>query len=186
MVKRIVVFIAVLSLVFVVARAQEATETPEEEALEREIYTVLDWGDAAFEPVLWYASAEELPARTRGTWRADSLGGLAFADYLHFDEGILWTQIDDVFNEDWFDVSIGTSYEVWRENVRCDLGTTRLIEFSLQVNNIKYDMRYWIDRASAYRVMAAFLVFPADDQDNLQAYAEKLYPDLSSCSGSVG
>src|SRR5690606_17925196 len=129
---------------------------------------------------------EELPARTRATWRADSLGGLAFADYIHFDEGITTRQIDDVFNDDWFEVTIGGTYQVWRENVRCDLGEVRLIEFSLQTNNIKYNMRYWIDHVSRFRVMTIFIVLPAEDQDNMDLYAERLYPELPSCTGSAG
>ncbi len=183
MLKRLIVLVLVLGSMLLVVRAQDATEEPPPE---REIYTVLRWGDDVFEPVVWYASAEELPARTRATWRADSLGGLAFADYLHFEEGITVPQIDNVFDQSWFEASLGGTYDIWRENVRCDLGNLRLIEFSLSSGDTKYSMRYWIDWVSSYRVMAIFLVFPATDLADMELYADKLYPDLPTCMSASG
>jgi hypothetical protein len=182
MLKRIGLLLVVLSMLFVVVRAQDTTE----EALpEREIYTALSYGDDVFEPDIWYASASEEGSRTRATWRADGLGGVAFLDYLHFDEGILFSQIDAVFDDGWFNATLA-NYSVWRENTRCDLGDLRLIEFSLQTNNIKYEMRYWLEIVNDYRVLSMFIVFPAADKANLDDYADRLFPELSSCAGAVG
>jgi hypothetical protein len=182
MAKRIIIILILLGGVFLVARAQN---TPDELQPEREIYTVLAYGDDVFEPDIWYASAAEEPTRTTATWRADGIGGVGYADYLHFDEGIRVSQYDAVFDSHWFDVSL-SNYAVWRENGRCDLGDLRLIDFSLQTNDIKYHMRYWIQLADDHRVLTLFVVFPAEDKLNLDAYADKLFPELPSCSGSVG
>jgi hypothetical protein len=189
MVKRLLLMVAILSGVMLVARAQDASPTPTAAPFpeaDREIYTVLHRGDNAFDPEEWYASAEELPSRTRATWRSDTLGGLAFADYIHFDEGIVFEQLDAVFNQDWWDVTLGGTYSVWRENVRCDLGDLRLIEFSVQANDVSYNMRYWIQPIGRFRVLAFFIVLPADNPDIINDYADRLYPQLSSCTGSIG
>src|SRR5262245_19692712 len=135
MAKRIIILLVLLGGVLLMARAQDSTT--DETQPEREIYTVLGYGDDVFEPDIWYASAAEEPTRTTTTWRADGIGGVAYADYLHFDEGIRPSQYDAVFDKNWFDVSL-SNYNVWRENTRCDLGDLRLIDFSLQTNDIKY------------------------------------------------
>jgi hypothetical protein len=183
MFKRMLVIIAMLGVVFAVARAQnEATPEP---APEREIYTALGYGDGVFEPDIWYASANEQPSHTQATWRADGIGGLAYLDYIHFDEGVAFSQLDAVFNDGWFNATL-SNYSVWRENTRCDLGDLRLIEFSLQTNSIKYAMRYWIEVVNDYRVLTMFVVFPADDESDLDNYSNQLFPELPSCSGAVG
>jgi hypothetical protein len=181
------VMIAVLCAVFVAAPkfggAQDAAT--DETAPQREIYTALGYGDGVFEPDIWYASASEEPSHTQATWRADGIGGLAYLDYIHFDEGVAFSQLDAVFNDGWFNATL-SNYRVWRENTRCDLGSLRLIEFNLQTNSIKYAMRYWIEVVNDTRVLTMFVVFPADDESNLDAYSEQLFPELPSCSGAVG
>jgi len=181
MLKRIVLVLLMLAAVWVGVAAQDEANFD----TKREIYTALSYGDEVFEPDIWYASASEEPSRTRATWRADSIGGIAYLDYIHFDEGIAFSQLEEVFNVGWFNATL-SNYSVWRENTRCELGEMLLIEFSLQTNSIKYDMRYWIEVASDYRVRTMFVVFPADDADNLDDYAERLFPDILSCSGAVG
>ena len=181
--KRVVLVMVVLCAVFVVVRAQD--EATDESETAREIYTALGYGDGVFEPDIWYASASEEPSHTQATWRADGIGGLAYLDYIHFDEGVAFSQLDAVFNDGWFNATL-SNYRVWRENTRCDLGDLRLIEFNLQTNNIKYAMRYWIEIVNDTRVLTLFVVFPADDETDLNTYSESLFPELSSCSGAVG
>ena len=187
MLKRMLVILAVLGAVFVVVpRIGMAQDTATEETQpEREIYVALGYGDEVFEPDIWYASASEQPSHTQATWRADGIGGLAYLDYIHFDEGVAFSQLDAVFNDGWFNATL-SNYRVWRENTRCDLGSLRLIEFSLQTNNIKYNMRYWLEVVNDTRVLTMFVVFPATDADNLDNYSNLLFPELASCSGAVG
>jgi len=180
--KRVGILLVVLSAFLLVVRAQD--DIPEFDT-DREIYTALAYGDGVFEPDIWYASASEEPSRTKATWRADGIGGIAYLDYIHFDEGIVFSQLDAVFNAGWFNATL-SNYRVWRENTRCDLGELRLIEFSLQTNNIRYDMRYWIEVVEENRVLTMFVVFPSDDEFNLDEYANRLFPELPSCSGAVG
>src|SRR5262249_34934609 len=125
MLKRILSVIIIFCGVLLIARAQDATPSPEPE---REIYTALGYGDGVFEPDIWYASAAEEPTRTTATWRADGIGGVGFVEYLHFDEGVKFSQFNAVFNDDWFKTTL-SNYKVWRENTHCDQGDLRLIDF---------------------------------------------------------
>jgi len=179
MLKRTLSIIILLCGVFLITRAQDATPSPE---AEREIYTALSYGDGVFEQDIWYASASEEPTRTTATWRADGIGGVGYVDYLHFDEGVKFSQFDAVFDNEWFKTTL-SNYKVWRENTRCEQDDLRLIDFSLQNNNIKYHMHYWIQLANTHRVLTMFIVFPADDPQNLDTYARRLFPELPDCSG---
>lgn len=183
MFKRVVILLAMLAAVWLMVAAQD--DPAELDEPEREIYVALSYGDEVFEPDIWYASASEEPSRAKATWRADGIGGVAYLDYIHFDEGVAFSQLDAIFTDGWFNATL-SNYSVWRENTRCDLGDLRLIEFSLQTNSVKYEMRYWIEIATDYRVRTMFVVFPADDEANLDDYANRLFPEMPSCSGAVG
>lgn len=175
MLKRLVVLIVLLAGALMVTRAQDTTS-------EREIYTVLEYGEGIFEPELWLASAAEQGIRTTAQWRADAIGALAYLDYIHYDAGITAEQIPAIFNQDWFDVTLA-NYQGWRETTNCQLGDVWLHEISLQESNLKYSMRYWITPVSDTRVLTLFVIFRTDDRDMLEEYAQKLFPDAAVCAG---
>lgn len=179
MLKRLLIISVVLLLaVLGVARAQDATETAT--APEREIYTALAYGDEVFDPEIWLASAAEETTRTTATWRADSLGGLAFLGYLHFDDGYSSSDVDTVFDKTWFDNSF-SNYQGFRELTTCKAEDLTMHEFSMLVNDQKYTMRYWIQQVSSTRVLTLFIIFPTVDKATLDSYSESLFPDLVSC-----
>jgi hypothetical protein len=182
MTKRLFLLLLGLSLftLLTVVRAQDATPQPAPTPV-REIYTVLGYGDGVFETDLWLASAEETPNRTRATWRSDTIGGVAFADYLHYEAGVALDQFDSLFNDAWFNATL-SNFNVWREESRCDLGNLRLIQFTLQIGEVGYTMRYWIEWVSDTRVMTFYIVVPKGFADLLDSYGSRLYPDLASCS----
>ena len=165
-----------------VVSAQEVTPEPVPSPTPvREIYTVLGYGDGVFESDLWLASAEETPNRTRATWRSDQVGGVAFADYLHFGDGVTREQFDTLFGTDWFNATLA-NFAVWREETRCDLGNLRLIQFALQIADTRYSMRYWIEWVNDNRVMTLYVVVPEGFASLLDTYGARLYPDLASCT----
>lgn len=166
---------------FGIVRAQEATPEALPSAPAREIYTVLGYGDEVFEVDQWLASAEEGPNRTRATWRSDVIGGVAFADYLHYEGGVSPDQFDALFNTEWFNATLA-NFPVWREQTRCDLGNLRLIEYTLQIADTPYTMRYWIEWVNETRVMTFYIVVPEGFASLLDTYGARLYPDLASCS----
>jgi hypothetical protein len=173
MFKRLLIVVVLMSAVVLAAHAQS---TPE-----REIYTVLHYGDDVFEPDVWLASAAEEASRTTATWRAESLGAVAFASYLHFDEGVTPDTVKKFFTNEWFNGSF-TNYQGFREMTHCDVQDVTVHEFSMLVNNQKYMMRYWIKPVSDTRILTIFIVFPTKDQVQLDEYAQKLFPDVISCA----
>jgi hypothetical protein len=182
MLKRFLLIVIVcLSLVLVV-RAQDATPTlTSETPARREIYTALAYGDV-LESDLWIASANEDVARTTATFRSDKLGAVAYVDYLHFDKGLKAEEVDAVFNDAWFKGTLA-NYDAWRRIVTCKLeGDVTLHEFNVEKSQNKYAMRYWIQPVSQTRTVAIFLVFPISDTGNMDAYAQRLFPDASTCA----
>lgn len=176
MFKRFLILTVLLGGMLLIAQAQSP---------QREIYTVLSYGDEVFEQERWLASASELGARTTATWRNDTEGALAYADYIHFDDGFDPETIDDAFGARWFDVTL-SAYQGWRELNNCTFETEeqliRLYEFSLQQNDIKYTMRYWITPAEdTTRVLTLFVLYPSAELDTLDEYAERLFPEAIKC-----
>jgi len=170
---RKLLFLTFISLAFIfVTQAQDKPE--------REIYTVLHYGDAVFEPDVWLASAGEEDIRSNATWRADSLGAVAFATYLHFDDGVPADVMTSFFNDDWFKTTF-TNYTGYHELEHCDAQGMTLYEFSVLVNDAKYMMRYWIQPINDTRILAFFIVLPTTDEKSLDKYAALLYPDFASC-----
>ncbi len=178
MARRLLILLVLLTGVLMVSQAQDT----EPARPDREIYTVLAYGDGVFEPDVWLASAREQDVRTIAEWRADSIGGLAYLDYMHFDAGINADQLEATFGEAWFQASF-SNYQNWRELTNCQLGNVRLHEFSLSLNNIKYTMRYWIEAVSETRVLTLFIIFPTDTPEPMDEYAQKLFPDAAVCAG---
>jgi hypothetical protein len=179
MLKRIALISLLVILAFVTVQAQDTQPvTP----AAREIYTVLSYGDDVFEPDTWLASASEEPTRTTGQWRNDSVGGLAYLDYIHFDTPILEAQLGDSFGPAWFDAVL-YNYDEWRELTTCTVDGIIIHDFSLLENNLKYTMRYWVQWVSESRVLAMFVIFPTDDSANLSTYSERLFPNAAVCAG---
>ncbi len=178
MLKRVFILIGLLAGVIVVSRAQDAAP----EIPEREIYTVLAVGEGVFEPGLWLASASEKGYLTTAEWRADSIGALAFLNYLHFDGGITPEEIQATFNRAWFEATFA-NYQSWQEVSNCQIEDVRLHEFSFINDNLKYDMLYWIEPISETRVQTLFLTFPEDSRELMDEYAAELYPDAIVCAG---
>jgi hypothetical protein len=183
--KRLFILTALFSLGAIAYAQQVAPEaTASAEASipqEREIYTVLRYGDAAFEPGIWLASASEQPNRANATWRADSLNAVAYLDYIHFNNPYNPDTLDQFFGDEWFKGAFA-NYQAWRRSVMCKLGDVTLHEFNLENQNVKLAMRYWIKPINPNRALTLFIVFPIDDAANLDKYSQLLFPDASTCA----
>lgn len=178
----------ILVLLLVSGTVLHAQEVDESDLPEREIYTVLAFGEEVFEPELWYTSAAESAGRTTATWSAKAesgfVGALAYADYLHFDGGYTSEGLVELFNDAWFD-GVLANYESYTSIISCQSeDDLMLFEFTVSSNDTPYTMRYWVEEVEETRVMALFIVFPAGDvaaRRLLETYAQALYPDLSIC-----
>jgi hypothetical protein len=175
MLKKLVIVMLVVCCGAVLMRAQD-------EFLEdREIYTVLSYGDDVFEPELWLASAAESAVTTTATWNSPTYGALSYLDYRHYDDGITTEEIDALFDNTFFEANFA-NYATWRKTAVCYSGDLTLHEFELSNGDLLYNMRYWIAPAEENtRVSAHFIVFPNSYLPELDGYAEQLYPELPVC-----
>jgi opacity protein-like surface antigen len=157
------------------AAAQDA-----EPFAERELMTVLGYGDHVFEPEMWLARGQEFTDRTTAQWDSQLLGGLAYADYMHFDDEIRAEQMPGRFDTEWFDVTL-RNYDAWTQTASCVFDNLRLHEFTVRVGEQKYLMRYWVELVTSERVLTLFMVFPATSPDVLDVYSERFRPGASKC-----
>lgn len=168
-----------LAVILLALGASALRAQDEAEGSRREIYTVLAYGDDLFEPELWLAQATEHEDRTTGSWVSADLGGLAYADYLHFPSGI--EDPEAFFDEAWFEVTF-ENYDFWALIDRCEFedGTTLRL-FDVKDDGNEYWMRYWTRQETETRVLAFFLVFPKTSGANLEKYSERFAPETTSC-----
>lgn len=174
MLTRLMILVVLLAGALALAQAQDAAP--------REILTVLATGEGVFEPGLWLASAAEREDFTTAEWRADSINGLAYLTYYHFDDGILDTQIPEVFNDAWLN-SYFANYQQVRQVSTCTIGTVTLREYSVLSNGVRSTILFWIEPAAFTRVQTIFIAFPTDQRAQLDDYAARLYPDAAVCAG---
>ncbi|MEO8394538.1 MAG: hypothetical protein ABI700_16205 [Chloroflexota bacterium] len=138
-----------------------------------------------FAQSLWTIQSDFSDERTTTTWRADSLGAVAYLEYLHFDCGVLPDQIDQYFSPETFDTVLST-YSSHEQTAVCRQNGLRLFEFDLSFNDTRYQMRYWIKRITPTRVADFALTFPADQQAKMAEYAGRLFPTLPTCAAAAG
>lgn len=148
-------------------------------AQEREIYTVLAFGEDVFESELWLASAQEEVDRTTATWRADDMFGVAYAEYLHVD--VSEVDMETYFDDEWFG-TVFQNYDSWELADQCSFGNdTELRVFDMIYDDEPYLLNYWTWVADEDRILAFFLVLPVDAEADLIAYSELFAPDAASC-----
>lgn len=202
--KKLLLILVILFIGIVTVSAQDTTDTPDttpealsteepqpgpvDEAMSRlepfarEIYTVLAWGDYVFEADLWRVTATEQPERTTAQWTSNALGAVGYFDYLHFDGGVNIETLDEYFNETWFTPTLA-GYDSWEETATCTEEGLTLHEFSLRIGEDDYVMRYWIYPATGTRILTAFITLPQNNPNDLEIYADRLFPQLPGCTG---
>lgn len=133
----------------------------------------------------WALSQSDLPDRSRYTWVANALGGLAMIELLRYDCGYDQADVDAYYSGgDAWDV-IFSSYESYEYTAVCVEGDVVLHEFDAVVGGYNYTIRYWVDPVSDQRLATVMLVFPEWEADEMRRYARRLYPDLVSCEEGV-
>lgn len=178
---RLKILAAVFLLVLITGGVYAQTRNQGDGAGAREIYTALAFGERVFEPDVWLASASEKSDRTTAEWRADSLLGLAFLDYLHFDDGVTPEDAEAFFTPDWFEVTF-SSYQSWEKRATCVFDNRlTLREFAVVFDDTPYTMRYWTQYIHENRVVALFLLLPTDQPELMATYAGRMYPMAYAC-----
>jgi hypothetical protein len=149
--------------------------------IQQDIDAALNFANGIFEPERWKLTQDQAPFIIHLLWLQQDGGGVAHQEYLLYDCGYTPDDLDNYFSEDNFNVIL-SGYEDWQSTTRCEADGITLYEFDLIYEGGDYLMRYWIKPLSDTRVLDLSLAFPAADVNLMNAYAVRLFPQLSSCA----
>ncbi len=151
-------------------------------AQEREIYTVLGYGDGIFQPGAWQATAYEQFDRTTAYWNSTEISALAYVDLIHYDNGFTVSEAIRFFSDidSWLDAVL-VNYQPWQRTARCSAGDLMLYEFTGEYQAQPKLIRYWFQATAPDRLLTVQLIFPTEERDLLDSYAEQMFPRLPAC-----
>jgi hypothetical protein len=145
-----------------------------------DIEYVLSFGSQTFAADDWIKRYTVEPYRVSLTRNNDTLGALAFFEYLIYNCGYGQADLDSYFNAANFDI-VFSEYESYADAGFCEIENLALYEYDLVENGIRYAARYWVKQVSDTRVLVLMLVFPAAAPDALDQYSRAIFPGLTHC-----
>jgi len=153
------------------------------EPTEQDVEYVLGFAGNTFESSDWQRSYTVAPDRASVTWLNHGEGTVAFLEYLIYSCGYTQADMDDHFSEQNFEDIIFRDYENLQSIATCtDIeGDLTLHEFTAEVHETDYVIRFWIKLDSKTRVLDMMIVFPEVSETELDKYAREVFPELSSC-----
>jgi hypothetical protein len=153
------------------------------EPTEQDVEYVLGYTGNTFESSDWQRSYTVGPDRVTVTWLNHDEGAVVFLEYLVCSCGYTQADVDDHFSEQNFEDVIFMDYENLQRIATCtDIGgDLTLHEFTAEVHETGYVIRFWIKLDSKTRVLDMMLVFPRGSEMELDKYARERFPELSSC-----
>ncbi len=146
-----------------------------------DVLHVQTYAPGVFSTDLWTENSASYPDKVTRTWYSDGLGAVAHLEYLVYNCEYTQANLDTYFSDSNFKTIIFSNYQDVANTAQCSLGNLQLHEFTSTFNKNKYVMYYWIQPDGKTRVLDLMLTFPIDRQDELQTYAERLYPTLPVC-----
>lgn len=150
------------------------------EPAEEDIRFALSIGQDLFSKPEWVKSYTVEPYKVSLTRRNDTEAGIAYAEYLMYNCGYGQAELDEYFSEASFAIVFG-NYESHAQTNFCEEGNLALYEYDLVDEEYPYAARYWVKQQSDTRLLIVMLVFPRENPSLMDAYATRLFPDLSSC-----
>ncbi len=142
--------------------------------------------DNTFETGVWSLNVDTSGAvKTTATWTANSLGAVAFLEWLHYDCGVSQAQIDQYYSPDNFH-TLFANYDSYQQTAKCGVSGLELYQFDASFQKKSYLIDYWVDRASPTRVAGLMLVFPTSQSAQQAVYAGRLFPKLPTCESAAG
>jgi hypothetical protein len=172
-----ILFLALLFVTQSVALAQDA----EPSATQRELITLLEYGDGVFQSGDWrvyQAGESENASYAVWTLQAESVGA---ARIIHFDETVTTEYLTHYFNNSLFEYDF-TNYTEWKLTTHCESDGMLLYEFDLTRKNEHFAARYWARPEGEDTVWTITLIFPKAQPDLLDEYASAFYSDFISCA----
>jgi hypothetical protein len=155
------------------------------EPTEQDVNYALTFSGNIFETDDWQRSHTVASMRTSVTWLNDSVGALAYLEYLIYSCGYDQDDIEKYYSEQNFqEVIFSGNYQNMQRIAQCTdvTGELTLHEFRGVWQDEEYLFRMWVKLDNRTRVLSLLLVFPENSSDLLDKYSIKNFPTLDSCS----
>lgn len=167
---------------------KDPLSTPEDcessiDPAQQDIDYVLAYTSDIFESAGWQKSYTVKEFRTTVTWLHDQEGALAFLEYLIFSCGYTVEDFEEYFSDQNLETVIFSGYQNLQRLATCtsEENDLTLFEFSADVQDTQYLLRYWIKLDSKTRILTMLVTFPREFEAQLASYADAIFPELSSC-----
>lgn len=177
--------VTALAIILVRVASSPSTECPITPATEQDFAEAIQIGDGIFEPEIWDLKSGEHPALISVGWFDNASEGIAHSQYLLYNCGYTQAEVDEFYNDAGMDVMLG-GYKAHQLTDECERDGVTLREYDLDYDGKPFIMRFWIQAVNEKRVRDIHLAFSADDQPMMDDYAARLFPNLASCSATVG
>ena len=133
----------------------------------------------------WTEQITSDETKTTAFWQSNSMGAVAFMQWLHYDCGVTDADMSSYYTPEGFE-DLLSNYESHQQTAVCANNDLRLFEFEASVNQQDYLLFYWVKQVSPTRVMNFSLTFPVSQRAKLAEYAGQLFPDLFTCEAAAG
>jgi hypothetical protein len=142
---------------------------------------LLERFENVFPPAQWTLTTDL--ENDTASWVSYPHGAIAYMQYLYYDCGAGVEQLEEFFSPGTLEILLA-NYVPYRKIAQCRSSGLWLYEFDGILNETNYHTRYWAWLAAPTRLAALHLVFPFGEDAKLDAYAERLFPQLPRCPHS--
>jgi hypothetical protein len=170
-----------ICLLLVFSACQQAAPAAESSSAneERRIYEVMRYGDQYLPSTEWYilAATDNLSLDRSSVAWTDGVAVVHIVDYVAEAESVR-----AMFSVDWVtDYYEVSGYEQVDFLEDCETDGTQLFLFDLSYQDTPYKVAYWLFRIVPIVGRGVSLAFPANREDELRQYAQRMFPQLPHC-----
>ena len=141
--------------------------------------TAVQYNKKYFSSPGWKNSYTVMESRVMVTWSNDDLGAVANFDHVIFCNASS-ARLDEYYSDENFDI-IFQNYDSYEFITDCRSDDLRLYELRVTSQGSNYNAKYWVEIVDSDHTRESLLVFPMDDQVNMDLYSRKIMPELPSC-----
>jgi hypothetical protein len=132
-----------------------------------------------FSSPAWKSSYTVMESRVMVTWTNDDLGAVANFDHVIFCNASN-VRLDEYYTDENFDI-IFQNYDTHEFLKDCRSQDLRLYELKVTSQGFDYNAKYWVEIVDNDHTRESLLVFPVEDQANMDSYSRKIMPALPKC-----
>lgn len=149
----------------------------------QDVQRTLEFSEKVFPAAGWQRSYTVGDQRVRVSWTNDEEGALAYWEYLLYACGYTSANLEEYFSAQNIKEVIFQSYQNLQPRRTCthSNGILTLHEFTAELNDTTYEIRYWIKTDDETHILTVTLVFPQSSGELLDKYANDLFPELEAC-----